>query len=417
MWYRYAVGFFVRLPKFTAGILTYFKVNLGDMTGNPQVDVPQSPRRSLCGVAFTKGVKNLKGVKIYASVLLALALCSCSGGADSEDNGIGLAVVDNGGASYNTNVPAYSYPEFLSKVSDKDSYSNVSYKSFDSALVSEVKTQPFEGYECITSYPGLYIFKAGNFVGVIDSDGNVVLPADTFARAEFVSPTLLKMYLYDFDDSDYVYADISSRAEPRLIDNYNFKSSNIKTVERKQEDSDRVLIYLEANGFTVGQQGYDSVLQKDVSELPADIDCKKAYTVTKDGAYYVIAFDRYYNYIVYEGTYAKVDLNLAGKPGSCYIMSYEDDLEAKTLIDSFKRSDDDNSSTEGDDYISIDFGLYGDDDYLVTIYSSGRLISQGVRGGSQIYESAKVDKRCFGDLVRWVDTVVSREYDIKEEAD
>ena len=40
--YRYAVRFFVRLPKFTAGILTYFKINLGDMTENLQVDVPQS---------------------------------------------------------------------------------------------------------------------------------------------------------------------------------------------------------------------------------------------------------------------------------------------------------------------------------------------------------------------------------------
>ena len=42
LYVRNAVRFFVRLPKFTAGILTYFKVNLGDMTDNLQVDVPQS---------------------------------------------------------------------------------------------------------------------------------------------------------------------------------------------------------------------------------------------------------------------------------------------------------------------------------------------------------------------------------------
>ena len=34
---RYAVRFINRLPKFTAGILSYFKVNLGDMTENMQV--------------------------------------------------------------------------------------------------------------------------------------------------------------------------------------------------------------------------------------------------------------------------------------------------------------------------------------------------------------------------------------------
>ena len=38
MYARYAVRFFFRLPKFTAGILSYFKVNLGDMTENMQVD-------------------------------------------------------------------------------------------------------------------------------------------------------------------------------------------------------------------------------------------------------------------------------------------------------------------------------------------------------------------------------------------
>ena len=38
LYVRYAVKFFVISPKFAAGILTYFKVNLGDMTENLQVD-------------------------------------------------------------------------------------------------------------------------------------------------------------------------------------------------------------------------------------------------------------------------------------------------------------------------------------------------------------------------------------------
>ena len=42
MYVRYAVRFFVRSPKFTVGILTYFKVNLGDMTEKLQVDGVQS---------------------------------------------------------------------------------------------------------------------------------------------------------------------------------------------------------------------------------------------------------------------------------------------------------------------------------------------------------------------------------------
>ena len=363
----------------------------------------------------------MKAKKLYAAFCVtlcaAMLMCSCTNNNESDDEGVGLAVVDNGGASYNTNVPGYNYPEFLDKIDNADTLSNVSYDSFDESLISEVKSQPFEGYECLFSYPGLYVYRLGNFVGVLDSDGNVIIPADTFASAELVSPTLLKMYLYDFDDSSYVYADISSKTEPRLTDSFSFKSSNIKTVERKQEDSDRVLTYLEANGAAVGQMGYDSVSQKDTSELPEELGCKKAYTVTKDGAYYIITFDKYYNYTVYEGTYSKIDLNIAGKPGSCYIMSYEDNLEAKTLIDSFGRTEDDKTDTTDDDYISFDFGLYGDDDYIVTVYSSGKLISQGVRDGSQFYMSAKVDKRCFNDLVRWVDTVVSLEYDIPKSSE
>ena len=358
-------------------------------------------------------------MKISRIGILALAavmsLCSCSGSGSSEDDGVGLAVVDNGGQSFSPNVPSYSFPEFLTKIDTADTLSNISYKSFDESLVTEASTQPFEGKECLVSCMGNYIYKQGGFVGVCDKEGEPIVAADTFAKAEFVSPTLLRMYLYDFDGSNFVYADISDKSEPKIIEDYSFKSSNIKVSERRQEESDRVLLYIVANDNTVGQTGYDTVTQKDVSELPAGINAKKAYTVTKDGAYYILTFDEFYNYTIYEGTYAKIDVSIAGKAGSCYIMSYEDNIEAKTLIDSFAHFDDDNTDTREDDFISFDFSLYGEDNYIVTLYSSGKLISQGVRDGSQYYISAKVDKRCFGDLVRWVDNTVSREYDIPEE--
>ena len=346
-----------------------------------------------------------------AVIASALLLCSCAGSGNSEDDGVGLAVVDNGGPSFSPNVPPYSYPEFLDKIDTTDTLSNINFCSFDESRITEVTEQPFTDKECLTACSGRYIFRQGNFVGVCDNEGKVILEADTFARAEFVSPTMLRMYLYDFDDSDYVYADISNKENAEIIDDYVFRSSNIKVSERRQEDSDRVLLYLVANDSTVGQTGYDSIAQKDISELPSAIECKKAYTVTKDGAYYIITFDEYYNYTIYEGTYARIDMSIAGKPGGCFIMSYEDNIEAKTLIDSFKRNEDDNADTREDDYISFDFGLYGDDNYVVTIYSSGKLISQGIKEGGQFYSSAKVDKRCFGDLVRWVDKNVSKEYE------
>ena len=351
----------------------------------------------------------MKALRILAALAAAVVLGSCSDKGSSDEGGVGLAVVDNGGASYSTNVKSCSYPAFLDSIDNTDTLSNISYRSFDAGLISDVKSQPFEGYDCITSYPGLYIYRQDNFVGLLDSDGNVILPADTFARAELVSPTLVKMYLYDFDD-EYVFADISNKAEPEIIESFPFKSSNIRTVERRQEESDRVLIYLEANGAAVGQTGYDSVSQKDISELPKSLECKKAYTVTKDGAYYIIAFDKYYNYTVYEGTYSRIDLNIAGKPGSCYIMSYEDTNEAKTLIDSFTKYENTVAEENEGDYISFDFGLYGEDDYFVTVYSTGAYIAQGRKNGVQFYESAGVDARCFADLVRWTESVVSKEY-------
>ena len=346
-----------------------------------------------------------------AAMAVSLLLCSCSGSDSSGDDGVGLAVVDNGGSSFKPNVPSYSRPAFLDKIDTTETLSNVNYRSFDESLVTEVTTQPFEDKECLTACSGSYIYKQGNFVGVLDSDGNAIIEADTFAKAEYVAPKMLRMYLYDFDGSNFVYADISDKSDPEIKEDYSFRSSNIRMSERRVEDSDRVLLYLIANGSMVTQTGYDSVSQKDVSELPAAINCKKAYTVTKDGAYYIITFDEFYNYTIYEGTYAKIDLSIAGKPGSCYIMSYEDNLEAKTFIESFRRTEDDDADTREDDYISFDFSLYGDDDYIVTLYSSGKLISQGTKDGEPFYSSGKVDKRCFGDLVRWVDTTVSKEYE------
>ena len=351
--------------------------------------------------------------RIYICAAAALLLCGCSSSSSQDDNGAGLAIVDNGGASYRVSVPACEYPEFLKDIKDPDNIMNKSRVSFESSMVTEVTTQPFDNYECTYTYPGSYIYKENGFEGVLDSDGAVLIAADTFARAEFVSPVLLKMYLYDYSD-DYVIADISDKNKPEIIDNYKFSSSRIKTVARKPDDSDKVLTYLQVNGTDVGSSGYDSVQQKDTSELPDSISCKRAYTVTKDGAYYIITFDEYYNYTVYEGTYSKVSLNIDGQAGSCNIMSFDDDLEAKSLIDSFAKMEDTLEKKDDEDFISFDFGIYGEDSYVVTLYESGKYISQGEKNGEEFYESAKVDKRCFADLVKWVDTVVSLEY-VKEE--
>lgn len=359
---------------------------------------------------MTGGEDKVRLKPLFAAAVAGAVLCSCSGSQQSGEDNEGLAVVDNGGGRYNINTPHYEFPEFLNRIGETDILSNVNTKSFDASMVTEVSEQPFEGYDCKYFYPGFYIYESGGFEGVLDSDGNVVLNADTFSRVEFVSPTLIRLYLYDFDSSNFVYADISDKNAPQIIDNYKFRSADIKTAERKQEDSDRVLVYLEVKGVQVGSFGFDSAQQKDISELPADSGAVKAYTVTKDGAYYIITFDEFYNYTIYEGTYASININIAGQSGSCYIMSYEDTIEAKTLTDSFAKSENTAQATEQDDYISFDFGLYGEDDYLVTVYSSGAYISQGVKGGVEFYESANVDTRCFVDLVRWTDSVVSKEY-------
>lgn len=343
-------------------------------------------------------------------LLACFMLAGCSSDEGSRGENEGLAVVDNGSGRYSVSTPHYEFPEFMTELSDVDILSNVNTKSFDASMVTEVTDQPFEGYSCTYSYPGLYIFEKNGFVGLIDSDGNTVLEADTFAKAEFASPTLIRLYLYDFDGSDYVYADISDKTDPVIIDDYKFRSASIKTVERKQEDSDRVLVYIEANGSQVGSTGFDSAAQKDITELPENSGAVKAYTVTKDGAYYIITFDEFYNYTIYEGTYASINLKLDDKAGSCYIMSYEDTNEAKTLIDSFTKYENTVAEENEGDYISFDFGLYGEDDYFVTVYSTGVYIAQGRKNGVQFYESARVDARCFADLVRWTESVVSKEY-------
>ena len=351
----------------------------------------------------------MKQRMIFIAAAAALVLCGCSSSSAQDDSGAGLAIVDNGGASYNVNVSPYVYPEFLKDITGTDSSLNLSSVSFEPSMVTEVKTQPFENYECTFTYPGLYIYTQDGFEGVLDSDGNVVIAADTFAKAELLSPTLIKLYLYEGMD-EYIIADIGDKNKPEMINSYKFQPSRIKTVQRKTEESDKVLTYLEVGGVPVGSTGYDSVIQKDLSELPEGIDCKRAYTVTKDGAYYIVTFDEYYNYTIYEGTYSKVSLNIGGQAGSCSIMSYEDDLEAKSLIDSFSKMEDTVDKKDDDDFISFEFGVYGEDKYVVTLYSSGKYISQGVKDGKDFYESAKVDRRCFGDLVKWVDTVVSQEY-------
>ena len=134
---------------------------------------------------------------LAAAAALCFTLAGCEKKKDSGEQESSSSSVSESSANPSTvSVKKYTFPEFMSAQKEPDMLSREVYKSFDKDNAEvPVKEQPFKDHECKKCIGGMfYTYGEGEYVGLLDSHGNVVIKADKIYDITAVSGDLLVCY-------------------------------------------------------------------------------------------------------------------------------------------------------------------------------------------------------------------------------
>lgn len=307
----------------------------------------------------------------------------------------------------------YSFPSFLENKDAISLFSNLIYTSFDArASASAVTEQPFENYECEYSFldGSYYSYKSDNKRGLLDSEGNVILSAG-YSEIVMIRPDA---FLLTTEAGEEKYAFIGENGivttEGDGKNNWFTLAEPLKISQTSDNEASTVSYYLEAANGKVVYDKYWDVLE------PVSLDTTgvASYSAYLGDSYYYIVFDKYYNYKIYEGSYAVVEVFVDGKYGSCYVLNIDDFHEISSMIDSFGNISGSRPSptSEDTDYVKFTFGNTASNKSSVTVSADGFVYTESIDSEDGIYKKyfAIVDKMCFSDIVNWINTELSKEY-------
>lgn len=343
-----------------------------------------------------------------------MLLCSCE---QSESSSAAqtskVTSVTTGQQSSPVEIRTYEFPDFMNGEDTSDMLSNVISGGFDPAAVSKAVAEgPKKGFDYDAELFGeYYVFRDEGFIGIMNSDGNVVLKADKYTSAEPLSGELVRLGTGKEDEQRII---LLRSGFGRFIDE-GFNASEIVIKELPAEDEQSAPHYtLAVLGKNISAS-YDSLEPISRGELSTSRVYTAAYKASSGGRYYYLVFDEYYNMTVCEAAYAQIRLKVAGTYGECYILDGDDYSELSKMIKSFGREQEavKPSKDENLDYIQIVFGICAGDRLTVTVSADGLCLTDGLTSKGQPinkYFSA-YPKETFADLVGWVGEVAAGEYE------
>lgn len=310
----------------------------------------------------------------------------------------------------------YYFPKFMEKNAQPDMLSNMVYSSFDAkSMVVKVEKQPFEKYKCLEMFlDDYYTFEENGFVGILNKSGDVIVEADKFSSAALVSKNVVKFsYSKDSGRQDK-YFDLNNQSSG-ILDDYKVSEDSIKIKETYDEKNEKNVYDISLDGKSIYQKQWDSVEKIELSDVVTSRKPNLIYKTSSMGEYYFVTFDQYYNVKIYEGAYALIRLKVGNVYGECYVLDADDYGELNNMITSFGSEDyvTKPSSTETLDFIQIVFGLNTKDQVEVTISSDGYCLTDTLTYNDQPANKyfSVLDKETFVDLVNWVGSTLSKEYE------
>ena len=354
--------------------------------------------------------------KLFAALLAgSMLLTACSGKHGGEKNSSSQGASDSRvKTDKDVKLKTYEFPEFLRDISDADVLSNTVYKSFDAAqLFIEPEKQPFEDIRCTACFADdYYIFIDGENYGLIYADGTVLIPPDGIKRISASASDLLQIRYDDASTAYYrVYPNYPEGGEFVTVDE--FLPDRISFGKRPSSADPAQEVYvLQLDGADIYDTEFTSAEAVDITSLDTAKTYEAVYKAYAGKNVYYIAFDRLYNFTVFEGEYAFISLKIGGEYGESYLLSQDDYSELETLLSSFGRENSAAAPSKdvNEDYIQITMGLSGGDLCTYTISSDGYCLTdqRSADGGNKYF--TVMDPETFVDLINWVDGTLSAEY-------
>ena len=365
------------------------------------------------------------------TVVMGLTLFGCS-----QDTGNDTGTNTTSSGKETKAVPdvvelkSYKFPEFLNDIKQPDVLSSPVYVSFAAAdHMKAVVEQPFEGYTCTEMIGNtLYVFREGKYVGLLDSDGRVVVDADTYTAIAPCSQGMLVLSRDRELNAPDDYMTFNGMGMVSMVEPPEFKQDKIsieqemrynETKEDDREENYNVQNLKLSENETVGEGtayfDWDKIEAVTAQSINTLRPYNAYYRAEKNGEFYYICFDRFYNYTIYNGAYGYVRLKVGSGYGECYILDHDDYTELTKLLESFGETNSVKSPSKDEslDYIQLEVGFGTDDAATMTISADGYCLTDHTASGEQQTNNkyfSILDKESFVSLVKWVDQVLSAEY-------
>lgn len=361
--------------------------------------------------------------KIFAAAAAcacALSFAGCDKGDDSSSvaSSSSVAQTESPSSAAPVELKDYSFPEFLADAASDEMLISVTAVDFDPAVAQiSLAESPFKSYDCKSCIFGeFYVFEEDGFIGIVNSNGNIVIDAEKYARAEPVSNCLVRL--------DYPAESGKGSELIRLEDGYGtivkagFDENEITVEELYDEETGKTQYQLVVSGRADEKRIWDKLERVSPSSVQTQRNFSAIYRGVIGSRTYYVTFDDYYNITIYEAAYALVRLKVSEDYGECFIVDGDDYSELGKMIDSFGSESQlaKPSKDETLDYIQITFGLNTDEQTVITISADGFCLRDKINSKTQPANKyfSTYSKETFVDLVNWVEEVLSQEYEQPE---
>ncbi len=303
-------------------------------------------------------------------------------------------------------------PDFLAAAPEPDVLADVVYRSFDpDSVLTEPDRQAVEGFECTALFNNMcYIYREGDFFGVVSPTGRVLIEPDDVTQISAVSPELIavtrrdgqiRLYRVSFDAVMPVQArkfDISRIAFEPVGEEENARGFILR-IDGGDIKSD---VWKEWNSFEeVSIDGLNTSAGEGEQKTEAVFLAENSR-----GRFYLL-FDKYCNYTVCRAELGFAELKIGELYGGFYVTDPEAYRDLETLVSAFG---DENGSPglpsgdSGSDYIRLVFGRDDETDRAVyTISPEGYCFTELLQGKSVSRYFRKMSPETFSDLVVWVE--------------
>lgn len=363
-----------------------------------------------------------KPVSLVLCLTVLLSCCSCSNESSDSAPLVSPSVKENDDIRFITKSVSYSFPEFLSENENISVLSRLVYKSFDvekTNTIGEENEKTPNGYVCDISFLNgkLKRFKFGEKFGLVDEKDNIKLQGN-YSSIKQIRPDLFELE----KDGEKQYATFDENYDVKILQDDSFDwvfkdnslsvtNVSVETVDNSADISDVTKVALKtADDKNVYDRTFDSITETKKENY--DINAKCIYTAYSGETYYVIVFDEYYNYSVYEGSYGNINVKISDREGNCYILNHDHYVQLLSLTSCFDYTQTEDAQLS-DDYVYVDFSVSKNNKMKYLIYNNGycEISSPSDETGEIVTKKYMVSTECFADVVDWISVNLSEDYE------